>query len=125
MLVSKIRPFHILVDASSHMLVSKVRPFRILVGPASSHMLVSKIRPFCIIPLVVACFCLLLLAFGSAISQPLQKRKKFDTLLDLCVSSLRRGHANLLCIVPILPDDPRRGSTTTTTLLSAITVDAT
>ena len=24
------------------------------------------------------------------------------TLLDLCVSSLRRGHANLLCIVPIL-----------------------
>ena len=23
------------------------------------------------------------------------------TLLDLCVSSLRRGHANLLCIVPI------------------------
>ena len=23
-------------------------------------------------------------------------------LLDLCVSSLRRGHANLLCIVPIL-----------------------
>ena len=36
--------------------------------------------------------------------------KKFDTLLDLCVSSLRRGHANLLCIVPILSDDPRRES---------------
>ena len=32
-------------------------------------------------------------------------------LLDLCVSSLRRGHANLLCIVPILSDDPRREST--------------
>ena len=31
-------------------------------------------------------------------------------LLDLCVSSLRRGHANLLCIVPILTDDPRRES---------------
>ena len=30
------------------------------------------------------------------------------TLLDLCVSSLRRSHANLLCIVPILTDDPRR-----------------
>jgi hypothetical protein len=30
--------------------------------------------------------------------------------LDLCVSSLRRGHANLLCIVPILTDDPRRES---------------
>ena len=37
--------------------------------------------------------------------------KKFFTLLDLCVSSLRRGHANLLCIVPILTDDPRREST--------------
>ena len=36
--------------------------------------------------------------------------KKFGTLLDLCVSSLRRGHANLLCIVPILPDVPRRES---------------
>ena len=32
------------------------------------------------------------------------------TLLDLCVSSLRRGHANILCIVPILMDDPRRES---------------
>ena len=29
-------------------------------------------------------------------------------LLDLCVSSLRRGHANLLCTVPISTDDPRR-----------------
>ena len=27
--------------------------------------------------------------------------KKLDTLPDLCVSSLRRGHANLPCIVPI------------------------
>ena len=36
--------------------------------------------------------------------------KKLFTLLDLCVSSLRRGHANLLCIVPILTDDPRRKS---------------
>nr|DAD42914.1 TPA_asm: hypothetical protein HUJ06_001144 [Nelumbo nucifera] len=26
--------------------------------------------------------------------------KKFGPFLDLCVSSLRRGHANLLCIVP-------------------------
>ena len=38
--------------------------------------------------------------------------KKLFTLLDLCVSSLRRGHANLLCIVPILTDDPRRESNT-------------
>ena len=36
--------------------------------------------------------------------------KKLGTLLDLCVSSLRRGHANLLCIVPVLSDDPRRES---------------
>ena len=36
--------------------------------------------------------------------------KKSSTLLDLCVSSLRRGHANLLCIIPILTDDPRRES---------------
>ena len=36
-----------------------------------------------------------------------QAEQKIDTLLDLRVSSLRRGHANLLCIVPILADDPR------------------
>ena len=30
------------------------------------------------------------------------------TLLDLCVSSLLRGHAHILCIVPIVTDDPRR-----------------
>ena len=34
--------------------------------------------------------------------------KQLLTLLDLRVSSLRSGHANLLCIVPILTDDPRR-----------------
>ena len=33
-------------------------------------------------------------------------KKKFGPFLDLCVSSLRRGHANLLCIVPILSDVP-------------------
>ena len=38
------------------------------------------------------------------------QNKKLGSLLDLCVSSLRRGHANLLCIVPILMDDLRRGS---------------
>ena len=37
--------------------------------------------------------------------------KKLVPLLNLCVSSLRRGHANLLCIVPILSDDPQREST--------------
>ena len=38
------------------------------------------------------------------------RKKKIGTLLDLCVSSLRRSHVNLLCIAPILPDDPRRES---------------
>ena len=31
-------------------------------------------------------------------------RKILEPFLDLCVSSLREGHANLLCIVPILTD---------------------
>jgi len=35
-------------------------------------------------------------------------KKEMFALLDLSVSSLRRGHANLLCIVPILMDDPGR-----------------
>ena len=33
-------------------------------------------------------------------------QKKIGPFLDLCVSSLRSGHANLLCIVPILTDVP-------------------
>ena len=38
-----------------------------------------------------------------------RKAQKFlEPFLDLCVSSLRRGHANLLCIVPILSDFVRR-----------------
>ena len=39
-----------------------------------------------------------------------RRSKKLFTLLDWCVSSLRRGHANLLYIVLILTDDPRRES---------------
>ena len=35
---------------------------------------------------------------------------KLFILLDVCVSSLRRGHASLLCIAPILTDDLRRES---------------
>jgi len=37
-------------------------------------------------------------------------RQKLFTLLDLCVSSLRRGHAKLHLIVPSFTDDPRRES---------------
>ena len=44
----------------------------------------------------------------------IEKRKKrtttLKTLFDLCVSSLRRGHANLPCIVPILTDDAQMES---------------
>ena len=36
--------------------------------------------------------------------------KHMFTRLDQCVSSLRRGHADLLCIVPILMDYSRRES---------------
>ncbi len=39
-----------------------------------------------------------------------KSKKKLVTLLDLCVSSLRRGHANLLCIVPILTDGNPEGN---------------
>ena len=35
---------------------------------------------------------------------------KLFTLLDACVSSLRRGHADIICIVPSLTYDPRRES---------------
>ena len=49
---------------------------------------------------------------GNPLNLGVGPNKKFGTLLDLCVSSLRRGHANLLCIVPILTDDPRRESAT-------------
>lgn len=38
---------------------------------------------------------------------PCLRPKNFGPFLDLCVSSLRRGHANLLCIVPILSGVPK------------------
>ena len=38
------------------------------------------------------------------------KRIDVFMLVGLCVPSLRRGHANILCIVPSLTDDPRRQS---------------
>ena len=41
---------------------------------------------------------------SSAICQSNLKEKILEPFLDLCVSSLREGHANLLCIVPILTD---------------------
>ena len=44
----------------------------------------------------------------------LKCKNKFDKKMwnasRFCVSSLRRGHANLLCIVPIFTDDHRSGS---------------
>ena len=52
---------------------------------------------------------LLLIVVVVVVAVSLQNGGMF-TLLDVCVSSLRRGHANLLCIVPNLTDDPRRES---------------
>jgi hypothetical protein len=49
-------------------------------------------------------------AAGSPIDLASDRGQKWLYFLDLCVSSLRRGHANLLCIVPILTDDSRRRS---------------
>ena len=54
--------------------------------------------------------CLKFAAFARFQNAVMGKQKKCVTLPDLCVSSLRRGHANLLCIVPILTDDLRGGS---------------
>jgi len=47
--------------------------------------------------------------FGS---RPMPRRQRFlkkivEPFLEQSVSSLRRGHANLLCIVPILTDVPK------------------
>ena len=40
------------------------------------------------------------------------------------MSSLRRGHANLLCIVPILTDDPRRESKCTRAAFGSVHANA-
>ena len=47
-------------------------------------------------------YVLVRLAAFAEVGEVCMNAKKLFTLLDLCVSSLRRGHANLLCIVPIL-----------------------
>ena len=44
------------------------------------------------------------------LGRELHRVRKLGTLLDLCVSSLRRGHANLLCRDHFSSDDPRRES---------------
>ena len=64
-----------------------------------------------LLPPLLLLFVSLLLLQIRTLTQAVQIQKKMFTLLDLCVSSLRRGHANLLCIVPILADDLFRGST--------------
>ena len=39
--------------------------------------------------------------YGVATDRFAKKKKKIWNASRICVSSLRRGHANLLCIVPI------------------------
>ena len=46
---------------------------------------------------------------GTTILGPRTVLKLF-TLLDVCVSSLLRGHAKIICIIPSSTDDPRRES---------------
>ena len=46
-----------------------------------------------------------------ALTLELQFTPKLFTLLGLCVSFLRTGHANIFIIVSMLTDDPRREST--------------
>ena len=43
--------------------------------------------------------------FYRMIAEANPKTAAAKNFLDLCVSSLRRSHANLLCIVPILSDN--------------------
>ena len=43
----------------------------------------------------------------SCVLPACELRKNLEPFLDLCVSSLRRGHANLLCIFPILTVVPK------------------
>ena len=57
-----------------------------------------------------ACIYVYIFIYNVCITRLCMSNYKLFTLLDLCVSSLHRGHANLLCIVPILTDDPRRES---------------
>jgi len=56
----------------------------------------------------VACnlflFHLLLAPVSGSRTNTLHAKSPTTYFLDLCVSSLREGHANLLCIVPILTD---------------------
>ena len=75
-----------------------------------------RIRAGCVCVCACVCVCghVCVCALGAdAWMKACTLKKKLFTLLDLCVSSLRRGHANLLCIVPILTDDPRRESEST------------
>ena len=50
------------------------------------------------------------LARRRALAGDLDEQTLLRTLLDVYVTSLRRGHANLLCIVRMFKDDPRRES---------------
>ena len=52
----------------------------------------------------VSTFFVVLTSLGCFYGWQIKKTKKKLDTSRLCVSSLRRGHANLLCIVPILTD---------------------
>ena len=54
------------------------------------------------------CVCYLFIGHPLHVGADVQKCLHFS--ICVCVSSLRKGHANILCIVPKLTDDPRRES---------------
>ena len=53
------------------------------------------------------CFVGLSLLYNTLAMHAVNVIKLLFALLDVCVSSLCRGHANMICIVPMLTDDPR------------------
>ena len=76
-------------------IVSRLR-FRALALAATAIVSVTAT-----VPLLVFVLALLLACAGQ------KSQKILEPFLELCVSSLRRGHANLLCIVPILSVVPK------------------
>ncbi len=54
--------------------------------------------------LTVFALCQMPASSSAGHSSGQRSQKILEPFLDLCVSSLREGHANLLCIVPILTD---------------------
>ena len=80
---------------------------------ATSAMLFNRMSSFCVLPWWGFWKTTTSLPMITHVVCNAKQPPMLFTLLDLCVSSLRSGYSNLLCIVPTLADDPRRESRTT------------